>query len=99
MRGERLGPGQVAGGQLEQGHRIGLDDIRRGATGVPAAFADAELDGGHRGHPDLDAATGIAGAEQSTGGPRGCSQGGWAEVSRGGGQLCTNLLQLLHVGW
>ena len=49
--GDGVGPGQRAGRQPQPGGGVGLDDVRRGAAGVPRPL-DA-LDGDVRRHPQL----------------------------------------------
>ena len=50
------GPVETAGGQRQPGARVGLDDVRRRAAGVPGPVE--ALHGPERRHPHLDAAPG-----------------------------------------
>ena len=55
---QRLGPALVTGRQAQPGLGVGLDDVGRGAPGVPWALE--ALHRAERRHPHLDAATGGA---------------------------------------
>lgn len=98
MGGQSVVPREAACGELEQGHRVGLDDIRRSPSGVPAALTDTELHSGHRRHSDFDTAAGVAGGHQGAGGAGSPGQCRGIERTRSVSQLCTQLPQLLKVG-
>lgn len=74
MPSHRVRPGQLAGGQRQQSRWFGLNHIRRGAPGMPPAFAEAELDCCERRHSQLDCSTRMALGQQGTDGPGGSRQ-------------------------
>lgn len=99
MRGESVTPSEVAGRKPEEGHCIGLDDVRRSAAGVPTPLTDPQLDGRDRRDSDLDAAAGIPRPEERTGDPGGAAEVGPIEGRGVGGQASAHVPQIRKVGW
>lgn len=77
-----LMPGEAAAGQAKEGRCVQLDDVGRGAAGVPATVADAQLDGGERRHAQFHRPARVAQREETTNGTGPTGQVGAGELGR-----------------